>query len=106
ATILLDACVPQWLRNEFVDHTVITAQFAGVDQLSDTDLLATIEGRFDVLITLERRITHQQRLAGRTLAVIVLRVTDQTPEAFRALVPALLKACKEIKTGEVREVGP
>jgi hypothetical protein len=38
--------------------------------------------------------------------VIVLSVADQTPEAFRALVPALLKALEEVEPGEVRQIGP
>jgi hypothetical protein len=34
AKVLLDACVPQWLRNELGDAEVTTARYAGLDELS------------------------------------------------------------------------
>jgi predicted nuclease of predicted toxin-antitoxin system len=104
AKILLDACVPQWLRTELSGSEVTTAHYAMLDQLSDSQLLDAAEGRYDVLVTLDRSIPHQQQIAGRRLAVIVLRVQDQTPESFRALVPALVDAINEVKPGEVREL--
>ena len=102
--VLLDACVPQWLRAELVGFDVTTAWYAGLDQLSDSELLAAIEGRFDILVTLDRNLVYQQKVAGRPICVIVLSVVDQTPEAFRALVPALIDALGEVKPGEVRQV--
>jgi predicted nuclease of predicted toxin-antitoxin system len=104
AKILLDACVPQWLRAELGEHEVTTARYAGLDELSDSQLLSAAEARYEVLVTLDRNIPHQQHVSGRRLAVILLRVPDQTPEAFRALVPALIQAIGEAKPGEVREV--
>jgi len=102
--VLLDACVPQWLRTELSDADVTTARYAGLDELSDSELLAAIEGRFDVLVTLDRNLTYQQKVAGRAFGIIVLRVSDQTPESFKALVPGLAEALRDAKPGEVREV--
>jgi len=42
--VLLDACVPQWLRGELADFDVTTAWYADLDQLPDGELLAAIEG--------------------------------------------------------------
>jgi hypothetical protein len=39
AKILLDACVPHWLRRELAEFEVETAHFANLNDLSDTDLL-------------------------------------------------------------------
>jgi predicted nuclease of predicted toxin-antitoxin system len=103
--VLLDACVPQWLRTALGDADVTTARFAGLDQLSDSELLVAIEGRFDVLVTLDRNLTYQQKIAGRPIAVVVLRVSDQTPDAFRRLVPALIEAIENVERGEVKELG-
>jgi predicted nuclease of predicted toxin-antitoxin system len=104
AKVLLDACVPQWLRNELGDAEVTTARYAGLDELSDSELLAAIEGQYDVIVTLDTNIPYQQKLTGRPLALIVLRVPNQTPEAFRALVPALVQAIAAAKPGEIRHV--
>lgn len=83
----LDACVPHWLRKELGTADVATAHSAGLHQLSDSDLLAAIEGRYDILVTLDRNLTYQQKVEGRSLAVIVVRVSDQTPEAFARWCP-------------------
>ncbi len=106
AKVLLDACVPQWLRRDLAEFTVETARFAGVDQISDTELLAAIEGRFDVLVTLDRNMTYQQKVSGRAITVIVLRVAEQTPEAFQSLLPALKVAIDAAETGTVQVLGP
>ena len=73
--------------------------------LSDTDLLAAIESRFNVLVTLDRNLTFQQKIAGRSISVIVLRMAEQTPEAFRALLPPLAAAIRSASSGHVRVVG-
>jgi hypothetical protein len=38
--------------------------------------------------------------------VIVLRVPEQTPEAFRALLPALQQAIAEARAGHANVIGP
>jgi hypothetical protein len=76
------------------------------DAISDSALLDVVEGRFDVLVTLDRNLSYRQKIAGRPLSAIVLRVPDQTPEAFRALLPALNRAIVGAKPGEVARVGP
>ena len=45
--ILLDACIPQDLRHELLEHDVQTARFAGLHELTDSALLDAMEGRFD-----------------------------------------------------------
>ena len=103
--VLLDACVPQWLRRELTEFDVQTAQFAGLDQIPDGELLVAIEFRFDVLVTLDTGLVHENRIAGRPFAVVVLRVSEQTPAAFRALAPGLNDAIKIAMLGEIVKVG-
>lgn len=105
ARVLLDACVPHWLRTELGEIEVTTARYAGLDELSDSQLLVAIEGRYDVLVTLDSNFPYQQKVSGRPFAVIVLRIPDQTPEAFRALIPALIQAIGAARASEVRQVG-
>lgn len=105
ARVLLDACIPHWLRKHLSGAEGETAHFAGLVHLSDSALLDAMEGRFDILITLDRNLTYQQKIAGRPIAVIVVRVQDQTPEAFKDIVPALNKAIAGVAPGEVRFIG-
>ena len=53
-----------------------TAFELGWSPLSNGDLLAAAEGHFDVLITTDRNLWHQQSLTGRDLAIIVLPTTS------------------------------
>jgi predicted nuclease of predicted toxin-antitoxin system len=103
--VLLDACVPHWLRRELTEFAVETAHFAGLDHLSDTDLLDAIEGRYAVLVTLDRNLTYQQKIEKRSVAVIILRVAEQTPETFQALVPQLRAAVRSAAAGSIAVVG-
>jgi hypothetical protein len=88
-----------------MDGETETAHFAGLDHLSDNALLDAMAGRFEVLVTLDRNLTYQQKLVGRPVAVVVLRVADQTPEAFQAAVPALNKAIAEVAAGQIIFIG-
>ena len=103
--VLLDACVPQWLRRELAEFYVETAHYAGLDQIPDGELLAAMEFRFDVMVTLDTGLVHENRVAGRPFAVVVLRVAEQTPVAFRALTPGLAAAIRQAVPGDVRKVG-
>jgi len=64
--VLLDACVPQWLRAELSNFNVTTAWYAGLDQLPDSEPASTIEGRFDILVTLDRNLVYQQNVSVRS----------------------------------------
>ena len=103
--VLLDACVPHWLRKELKKYDVETAHYAGLDHLLDGALLDAIEGHFDVLVTLDRNLTYQQKIAGRSIAVVVIRARDQTPAAFRALLPDLITAIGAAGPGLVSVIG-
>ena len=103
--VLLDACVPRRLQNGLNEFHVETAQQAGLDQLPDGDLLAAIDGRYEVLVTRDRNLVYQQKITGRSIAVVVLRTVDQSPAAFDALVPELKVAIGIAAPGTFTLVG-
>jgi predicted nuclease of predicted toxin-antitoxin system len=103
--VLLDACVPRRLRRGLTDFDVQTAQSAGLDQLPDGALLAAVERNYDVLLTRDRNHIFQQKLTGRSIAVVVLRSLDQSPAAFDALLPKLKAAIATAAPGTVTLVG-
>lgn len=101
----LDACVPHRLRRGLTEFDVKTAHRAGLDQLADGALLDAIEGRFDVLVTRDRNLTFQHKIAGRAIAAIALRSFEQSPMAFDALLPELKFAIGAATPGTVTLVG-
>lgn len=84
---------------------VETAQHAGLDQTPDGALLAAMDGNYDVLVTRDRNLTFQQQIVGRSVAVVVLRSLDQSPESFDALLPELKLAIEAAVPGSVTLVG-
>jgi hypothetical protein len=63
--VLLDECLPHDLRHAITGHDVETARFAGVAELTNGLLISDIEGRFDLPVTMDSSLPHQQNLAGR-----------------------------------------
>jgi predicted nuclease of predicted toxin-antitoxin system len=104
--VLVDVCVPRRVQNALhIDFPVETAQDAGLDDLDDGPLLDAIEGRFDVLVTRDRNLAYQQKMRGRSVAVVVLVTKDQSSASFLALLPALKTAITQSLPGTVTEVG-
>ena len=64
------------LRRHLPEHLVSTAFELGWSALSNGDLLAAAEGKFDLLITTDQNLRYQQNLSGRTLAILVLPTTS------------------------------
>jgi hypothetical protein len=53
-------------------HTVATAYELGWTELDNGRLLAMAEAAFDALVTTDKNLRHQQNLAARRLAILVL----------------------------------
>ena len=102
--VLLDNCVPWQLARHIAGHQVASVIHLGWDKLKDGSLLDVIDGRFDALVTVDKSIRHQQRIVGRTFALLVLRPLSNRLFDLVPLVPALLKELNSIQPGEVREV--
>ena len=65
--ILLDGCVPKRLAKKLAEYEVGTVHEMGWSDLDDGPLLDVMAGDFDVLITVDKSIPKQQRIAGRSL---------------------------------------
>jgi predicted nuclease of predicted toxin-antitoxin system len=75
--ILFDQGTPQPLRHELKRHVVDTVHERGWSTLNNGDLRTTAEGAgYDLFITTDQNLRYQQNLAGRRLAILVLRTTS------------------------------
>jgi hypothetical protein len=71
--ILFDHGTPRGIARALQGHTVKEARAQGWDTLSNGDLLkAAEEAGFDVLLTTDTSLPHQQNLGGRKLAIVIL----------------------------------
>jgi len=78
--VLLDACVPRGLRDSLSSHEVRTAPEMGWGDLDNGDLLDAMTGQFDVLVTVDKRLPQEQRIADLPFGVNYrLPSTDVAP---------------------------
>ena len=93
--VLLDECSPAPLKRELKNVDVYTVEEAGMKGLSNGDLIAAAEGKFDVIITADKNLRYQQNLKGREIAIIELP-TNSWPKlkAMMALLESTVLHCQ------------
>jgi hypothetical protein len=103
--ILLDECVPRRLKREFLGHDVHTVPEMGWSGKKNGELLKLMAGQvFEVLLTVDQSICHQQNLQAAGVAVVVLVATSNRLVDLVPLAPLALATLNTIKPGDIVEV--
>jgi len=100
--ILFDQGTPVPLKDQLTGHQVETVYELGWSRLTNGELLASAEGRFDVLVTTDQNLRYQQSLSGRRLAVIVLPTTNWPK--LQSKIQNIVSALALVKSGEYMEL--
>ena len=100
--ILFDQGTPVPLRFHLAGHDVSTAYELGWSTLTNGDLLAAAETRFDLLVTTDRNLRHQQNLPSRRLGILVLPSANWPRLSGR--VGVIQQAVDAMGPGEYREL--
>jgi hypothetical protein len=100
--ILFDQGTPVPLRQTLADHIVATAYEMGWSNLANGALLAMAEGSFDLFITTDQNLQHQQNLVGNQLAILVLPTTSW-PDIQKHL-QEIQAAVNTTRVGELRDL--
>lgn len=101
--ILFDVNMPRPLRSSFPGNEVLTAQSQGWAELKNGDLIAAAEkGGFDVLITADKNLRHQQNLGGRKIAILVLPTNKL--KILRRIASHISARLKSLKLGHFLEM--
>jgi len=103
--VLLDECVPKRFGRALTGHAVRTVPQEGWAGKKNGELLALMSAAgFDVLLTVDQGIPHQQNLQAAGVAVIVM-VSDSNQLADLLLsVPNVLAALLTVQPGDVAHV--
>ena len=64
------------------------------------ELLHLAERQFDVFLTVEQKLQHQQNLSAFNIAVIVLIAASNTLAELRPLMPKVVESLSTAKRGE------
>jgi hypothetical protein len=102
--ILLDENLDWRLGRDFVGHQVESVPLIGWAGLKNGALLAAASTRFDVLLTMEGSIAHQQNLADHSIAVIALKARSNRLADTRPLVPKVLATLPTVRRGRLTVV--
>ncbi len=101
--VLFDNGTPRGVAAALVGHAVEEARSRGWDALRNGELLTVAEAAgFDVLLTTDRNIRHQQNLAGRTIAIVVL--SKGRWRLIKMRLPEILAAVSAAAPGSFSEV--
>jgi hypothetical protein len=86
-------------------HHCETVREAGFGGEENGELLSLAEGKFDVLITVDKNLKHQQNISNRKIAILVIRAASNDIDDIRPHLPEMLTGLQSIKPGQVVEVG-
>lgn len=105
--VLIDECAPKALKTFLIKHghQSRTVQEAGWAGKQNGELLTLAEAAFDVLVSLDTNLSYQQNLAGRRIAIVVLRYSSNRLDHLRQYFPACLSAVEKSQPGEITQVG-
>ncbi len=99
--ILLDECLPKDLAGELAGHLVKTVPQAGWASISNGKLLRLIaaSGKFDVFLTMDKRLPQQNKIRELPFAIVVLRAKSNRLEHVVPFAPLLIQRLNEFKAG-------
>lgn len=100
--IIIDECVPSIVKRKLPSHNIVTVQEMGWAGIKNGQLLGLVAVDFDVFITSDKNLRHQQNLASFDLAVIMLP-SNQVP-VVEALLPQIDEAIKKITVRDFIEI--
>ena len=89
--ILLDEDVPRPIKRHLEGHEVSTIPEVGWAGIKNGVLLGLAAAAgFEVFLTCDRNVQHQQSVPALGLALVVLAVRDSKLDTIRPLVPEIL----------------
>jgi predicted nuclease of predicted toxin-antitoxin system len=98
--ILLDECVDWRLLRDLSQYDVKTVKQLGWEKVKNGALLRLAATAFDVFLTVDSNLPHQQNAATVEIAVIVLRARTTRLPDLRELLPLLYEALGTPRRGQ------
>lgn len=102
--VFLDHCLPKRLLRLLPEHEVKTAYQMGWAAEKNGELLRLVEGDFEVFITVDQNLRHQQNLSSSRLVVIILIAASNQYDDLAPLIPQVKQAITDSPPGSVIEI--
>ena len=92
--IIIDECVPSIVKRNLPEREIVSVQDMGWAGIKNGELLELVVAEFDVFITSDKNLRHQQNLARLDLAIILLP-SNQVP-VIKAMLPEIDEALSSV----------
>lgn len=102
--VLLDESLPRPIARVLTGYHIETVANAGWAGLKNGELLTAAAGHFDVLLSADQGIAHQQNLTSVSLGIVVLAGRTNKLEDLLPLIPQVREAIDRVSPGKVIEV--
>ena len=103
--VLLDESLPRPFAALLSGHEVRTVAAIGWSGKENGELLRLAADTFDVLLTADRNLEHQQNLTTLPISVVVLIGPTNRIESLTPLVPELLELLKALPPHRFVRIG-
>ena len=103
--ILIDHNLDWRLKHYLPAHQIKTAFEMGWCDLLNGELLdEAVNARFDVLLTGDSNIKHQQNLGSRPIAIVILRARNNQLKTHIPMMPEVGRVLFTIRPGQLVEI--
>jgi len=99
--VLFDEDMPRQLRHDLPEFEVRTVQEQGWSAVQNGELLRLASESFDVLVTADQRLQHQQNIATFNIGVVVIVAVDTRLPNLRTGLPQLRTAISNVTRGSL-----
>ena len=104
--VLLDECLPRKLKYSLPNYECQTVPEAGLAGKKNGYLLDLAESAgFEIFVTMDKGLEYEQNLAGRSIAIVILRAKLNRLADLLPLAPALLGTMKLVRQGQIYRIG-
>ncbi|MCY4361037.1 MAG: hypothetical protein OXE42_02450 [Gammaproteobacteria bacterium] len=99
--LLLDESIPRRLKFDLSAFDVKTVPEIGWAGKRNGDLLQLASGEFNLFITVDKNLQHQQTIENYDIAVVVLDAVSNKYEELTKLIPSLINKIHNLEKGRI-----
>lgn len=100
--IIIDECVPSIVKRGLPERGIVSVQDMGWAGVKNGKLLQLVAAEFDVFVTSDKNLRHQQNLSTLSLAIVLLP-SNQVP-VIRELLPQIDETLLSIQPQQFVEI--
>ena len=105
--ILLDECMPERLpEGALAGHQAVLVRDLGWQGIQNGELLKRANGKFDVLLTIDKNMPYQQSLKGLQICVAVLDIVEPGVEIFGMCLKSFAAHVGSLSPGTFNIIAP